>query len=657
MTDRIQPSVERWRSGLDALLVFDKVARTNELLVNLTDIVVALGGRPASELNVTSPTQFRPDSSNVRVNGLWSLSLTLSLAIAALAVGCRAFTNMIDWSRHKKAYERLADIWTRWNAKNRLLRPAIESLPWLLIFPVLLFLIGILDMLISSVETLAFLPPFLVAALGLSVLSVTAVAALFCFIIVDGSIHPASSPFQSTFARTIHTSLAPRFERLRLVFSHGLAHSIKRETDMSQPFEEGTSATSLPPDTIDLYHKIVQLTHEDESLNQAAGALFNIINNGAGSLYGDEVYISSQECATLRHLLSPEASIRCNRTAASVIVRIQTVEPHRSIAYPGGEFGPILVALTEAAKRAGAGYTLAALWDSPFIRTIAVMLFEEDIDSTEHPLILRCLSSKLSQWHRLLFSHPECAGHHQSVLSFLLDVLYAKLHETLPAVANKVDARAVDLLLSPRFTLAAVPVSISTRNFMQSLIYRFPWEHQHELAHIIRWIMKATAPLHVVSCYLRNVDGLSPEQAESLSWVLCGNLFAIVDTVAQVCLDTEDFEDWALLAELCSTCLVKFITSRDRLGIVGFPFDLASTFLRVARNASLNPESPTFRHLSTIYRFVHDTPHLRYTELLTEFQAFLDIVEGKLSTEQDATYEDLYSTVYESRYTAANNYV
>ncbi|KAJ7509426.1 hypothetical protein B0H11DRAFT_1249175 [Mycena galericulata] len=174
LTDKIEPRVERWRSGLDALLVFlglfsaivtaflvnsisgltqDTAAITNEILLNLTAVVVSLGGGTSvSELNSSYNGPFQPDASNVRINSFWSISLTFSLSIAALAVGCRGFLNMATWSRHKKASERLADVWTRWTATDRLLRPVIESLPWLLILPVFLFIIGILDLLFSRLQ-------------------------------------------------------------------------------------------------------------------------------------------------------------------------------------------------------------------------------------------------------------------------------------------------------------------------------------------------------------------------------------------------------------------------------------------------------------------------------------------------------------------------
>jgi hypothetical protein len=256
---------------------------------------------------------------------------------------------------------------------------------------------------------------------------------------------------------------------------------------------------------------------------------------------------------------------------------------------------------------------------------MAVMLLEEDRDSSEHPLILHCLASSHSVWYDSLFGPPSSTQYSQSVLSFLLDVLYAKLHEELPVLETKNEARIVDLLLSPKFSLAAVPVSLDTGRFMQSLIYRSPVENRRELTHLVRWIMKVTSPAHVIAYYLHHLDGLSTIQIRSLRWAQCGSLFFIIDTVASLCLDAEDFDDWELLSELCTICLVNFITSRDRLGIAAFSFDLVFTLLRVLRNLPPNSTSVTFQHLPTIYRYVHDTPHSRYAEVLSEFQGLLDV--------------------------------
>ncbi|KAJ7199447.1 hypothetical protein GGX14DRAFT_373145, partial [Mycena pura] len=162
LAETIQPKVERWRGGLDTLLVFlglfsaivtafvvdsladlsqDQTERTNELLVNLTDIILAINSNPGRNPNLSLPIVFEPSASDIRVNSFYSLSLIFSLTIAALVVAGRGFVNMIPLSRHKKATLRLADIHRRWDAAEKILRPAIESLPQLLVLPVLLFLI------------------------------------------------------------------------------------------------------------------------------------------------------------------------------------------------------------------------------------------------------------------------------------------------------------------------------------------------------------------------------------------------------------------------------------------------------------------------------------------------------------------------------------
>ncbi|KAJ7701240.1 hypothetical protein B0H17DRAFT_976737, partial [Mycena rosella] len=176
LTDTIQPKVDQWRSGLDALLVFlglfsaivtsffvqsltalqqDHTVRMNELLANLTDIIIVISGVPSDNLHVAQPVVFHPDSTDVRLNSLWSLSLILSLSIAALAVACRGFLNMVAWSRFTKASEKLIDIRTRWVSSERFLGPTIQLLPQLLVIPVLLFIAGLLDNLFSNVLQLS----------------------------------------------------------------------------------------------------------------------------------------------------------------------------------------------------------------------------------------------------------------------------------------------------------------------------------------------------------------------------------------------------------------------------------------------------------------------------------------------------------------------
>ncbi|KAJ7113334.1 hypothetical protein C8R43DRAFT_830854, partial [Mycena crocata] len=172
VTETKQPKVDRWQNGLDSLLVFlglfsaivtaflvdslgtlkpDESTRTNELLLNLTDILIALSGRSPSSFAVSTPAPFQPNASDIRANSFYSLSLVLSLSIAALVVAGRGFLNMVTWSRHRKAALKLSDIHNRWAAAEHILRPAIEALPQLLVIPVLLFIAGIVDVLLVTV--------------------------------------------------------------------------------------------------------------------------------------------------------------------------------------------------------------------------------------------------------------------------------------------------------------------------------------------------------------------------------------------------------------------------------------------------------------------------------------------------------------------------
>ncbi|KAJ7280115.1 hypothetical protein C8J57DRAFT_1058407, partial [Mycena rebaudengoi] len=176
VAETIQPKVDRWQSGLDALLVFlglfsaivtaflveslsslrpDEAARTNELLANLTDILITLSGVNPISLNLSTPAQFQPDSTDVRLNSYWSLSLILSLSVAALAVTCRGFLNMVTLSRHTKATDKFIDIRMRWEEADKMLGPVIEMTPQLLVIPVLLFVAGLLDTIFSDVLQLA----------------------------------------------------------------------------------------------------------------------------------------------------------------------------------------------------------------------------------------------------------------------------------------------------------------------------------------------------------------------------------------------------------------------------------------------------------------------------------------------------------------------
>jgi hypothetical protein len=219
------------------------------------------------------------------------------LSIAALAVACRGFLNMVGWSGFTKASEKLIDIQTRWASSERFLGPTIELLPQLLVIPVLLFIAGLLDTLFSSVLQLQPPPQPILFTSGVSLLFISAVAVVLCYSLTRQSLNPTGSPFRWT---------AGRFKRNSNSNSHNSPNTLSE------------TATSV-------YHEVVQATHDDDALNEASAALYSIIQSlGIWPRHGAaSTGLLDQERATILHLLSPEASTRSNRTAVQVIRRIQ----------------------------------------------------------------------------------------------------------------------------------------------------------------------------------------------------------------------------------------------------------------------------------------------------------------------------------------------
>lgn len=60
-------------------LTQDPSDRTNELLANLTDIILALGDSSLQDLNIAPRIPFTPERSAVRLNLYWSIALIASV--------------------------------------------------------------------------------------------------------------------------------------------------------------------------------------------------------------------------------------------------------------------------------------------------------------------------------------------------------------------------------------------------------------------------------------------------------------------------------------------------------------------------------------------------------------------------------------------------
>ncbi|KAJ7204598.1 hypothetical protein C8J57DRAFT_1735047 [Mycena rebaudengoi] len=429
-TKTIQPKVDRWRSGLDALLVFlglfsaivtaflveslnglrqTEAARTNELLANLTDIMIALSGVDTRNLEVVAPAQFQPVPIDVRVNAYWSLSLVLSLCVAALAVTCRGFLHMITLSRHAKATDKLIDIRTRWKEAEKVLGPVIESMPQLLVIPVLLFVVGLVDSIFSDILQLVVLPAPIVATTGLSFIFITGVVAFSGYSLFDGSTRPHKSPFQSKLAGVISAKILPAVQPWILQLQKKFAGSLlslhaQSNSNLSSSDSSFRSHTEQKTDeqVVVQYHEIVQEIHDDDALDKASAALRSVLGHERITFLEP---LRDEETLTLVHLLSPEASI-----------------------HPASD--RVMLALTQAARRSVVGASLAVLWKSPFLEAMVALQCTQYSDpGPAHPPVIRILGSGYS------FIQHKAESKHE-VITLLLDIMWATYPGAFDAVGG-----------------------------------------------------------------------------------------------------------------------------------------------------------------------------------------------------------------------------
>ncbi|KAF8067081.1 hypothetical protein FPV67DRAFT_1653362 [Lyophyllum atratum] len=380
--ENIQPRVDRWRGTLDTLLVFVALfsavvtaffiqsltglsentgKRTNELLANLTDIIIMLHRADATVLDFTPAIPFKPEPSDVRLNVYWSVSLILSVSIASLAVTIRGYVSMITRSRYTYAHEKLTELHLRWKKTKNLLGPAVEALPQLLIPPVILFVVGLLDTLVSlSFPTsIPFLP--ILAAAIISCVFAVAVGMYTLYTVIHGCIDRSQSPFQSTLSSWLSSLALPDRNLNNLATYH------------------------------EAFHSAIQGTHDDDVLDQAVAAVDSLIAERRRAPSAREppkpVEVSRKEMETFTHLLSSEVSVRANHAVAAGISRslvsytTSDSQPNSDVQIQGYLYKPEdridLLNLLNAA----AGRQPIARWSSHFTTAMALLLCCETSDS------------------------------------------------------------------------------------------------------------------------------------------------------------------------------------------------------------------------------------------------------------------------------------
>lgn len=212
----------------------------------------------------------------------------------------------------------------------------------MLIVPVLLFVVGLLDNILSSAIPLSrpFWPIF-VAGL-LSCLFALVVAAYTIWTVAHGVSHPETSPFQSTLSKLItvngadlYKDIKQRFTALiglwksgwlHLLGSHNTHTSADHDLDgveagpfvqMPAPLNQTTADTGLAPHEVYAFHSTLQQTHEDNIVDQAVTVVQSVVKQQSWYHYEK---IPPDVFMSLCYLLSDEASIRTNITAAQFII-------------------------------------------------------------------------------------------------------------------------------------------------------------------------------------------------------------------------------------------------------------------------------------------------------------------------------------------------
>ncbi|KAG6836780.1 hypothetical protein H0H93_003372 [Arthromyces matolae] len=356
--ENVQPVTDRWRSTLDTVLIFvsvinsendfagisaDPAIAENEAIANLTNIYVQSNNINLTSMNLPQPQSFAPTNSSIWICSYWSLSLVVSVSIACLAVTLRGFVGKILRSNHISPHKKLVDYQTNVEWAERVLRQVIEFLPQLLAIPVLLFLLGFLNMLILAFLSNSSSMLILVAVI-ISLVSSTLVCGYTIYL-------PFNKAFQNpTNRRRVKLLLFWLKEKIILPVKFQDHEPEDNEPwtmiyemnkmkpdDFGEPMHPWTEVSLYDEDDIRFYARVCA-THNDDAVERAAAAIPMLIDKRRRSIPGLPMSPSivnflppaKEELSTILYLLSREVSLRANLAGADILAETITLNPYRA---------------------------------------------------------------------------------------------------------------------------------------------------------------------------------------------------------------------------------------------------------------------------------------------------------------------------------------
>lgn len=398
---------------------------------------------------------------------------------------------MVTSSSRGKVTEKLVDVNRRWKSAEKLLGPAIEFIPQLPVVPVICFVIGLFDNIFSSIHRIHTPLVPLISALRLSLLIVVGTAGFLLFTILHASVWADTSPFQSTVARSVRR----------------VVEILKEPTEYHSYLYSRT------------YHEVVQATHDDETLDKAAAALEGVMKVPTRAHYRES---ASDLDKTLHHLLSPEASIRCNHTAAQAIVHLN------SLLYYQSHFN-LMPPLVDATRRSASYRPFATLWSSTYLKACAVIA---SAYHPEHPPVVCILGS----------AYMKMALYRPTSLCF--NIFFSYLHTISP-----------DGSVTPAFIKLFEPEFIGTLHTLISVaVYFFDHEagmnKQREI--VLSLLIQAKTPVAVLTATRKLIAEETTEPEISLRLATAGCV--IQKFFGPSTSDLRKYD--SLVADLCSDCIL-----------------------------------------------------------------------------------------------------